>query len=59
MARSKRASFRYFEFPIGQGKMMCGICAKPLRDHELRPCPELGMDMIYAEGRQLREELTK
>jgi hypothetical protein len=31
----------------GQGRARCNVCGKPVRDHRIRPCPELGRDTIY------------
>jgi len=34
-------------FP-GRGVDMCRICQTPTRDHQIGPCPTLGMDLIMS-----------
>ena len=30
----------------GLGKIKCAYCNKPVRDHEMRPCPTSGTDLL-------------
>ena len=35
VARSKRKSYSFHEFPKGQGKLACELCGLPLREHTM------------------------
>lgn len=39
----------------GNGTIKCGVCKESLVDHEMRPCPQLGVDIIHASTRQPRK----
>ena len=46
----------------GHGIDKCRICGEPTRDHQLKPCPEWGFEVIYAappRGRQVADGKCK
>ena len=34
------------DYASGAGKIMCEYCHEPVRDHEMRPCPTSGTDLL-------------
>ena len=32
----------------GRGVDLCRVCNTPTRDHEMKPCPKLGVRVLYA-----------
>ena len=32
----------------GRGVDLCRVCGEPTRDHEMKPCPKLDVEVLYA-----------
>lgn len=43
----------------GNGTIKCAICGNALVEHEMRPCPKAGVDIIYTSTKHRRPRLRK
>lgn len=39
------------DYKAGAGKIVCEICKQPVRDHDMKPCPEAGVSsFLFGDG---------